>query len=157
MGRYRIDLDIERIAADYAAGAVMAALAARYGVSEPTIRARLLEYGTVPRRPGPARSEPEQMDAIEQDYLKGDGLRVLSGRYGLCSSTLWRHLHRRGVPMRPGGPSRVLPQPWGLRLLYLKHDYTMQEIGNMYGLSRQAVQQALKRGGIQAKCRKKAK
>ena len=139
MGRRRIELNVEQIAANYTAGMTMMDLAIRHDVSQATIRARLLEQRITPRPKG-SRKLKLDMEEIERGYRNGKTLSQLAQQCGASVSTVWQRLRDSGVPKYPRG---LLPNTSILAWLYFERGETMAAIGNRYGVTRQGVSWAL--------------
>lgn len=141
MGRRRIELNVEQIAANYTAGMTMMDLAIRHDVSQATIRGRLLEQRITPRRTGARKLKLDlDMEEIERGYRNGKTLSQLAEQCGASVSTVWERLRDSGVPKYPRG---LLPDTSILECLYFQQGKTMAAIGNMYGVTRQGVFWAL--------------
>jgi lambda repressor-like predicted transcriptional regulator len=94
-----------------------------------------------PRRRDPL-CVPTDVDPLEvlRDYLAGDPLRVVAGRYGRSMTWVRRLLDRYGVPRRPrGGVPEPVPVEWIVRL---RDDACLSwaEIARITGLSDRTLQ-----------------
>ena len=86
-GRRKIILPIERVIYDYGSGMTYAELAEKYGVSETTIRKRLIEAGVQQERRGRGKINLP-MDQIWFDYESGMSPIALGEKYGVSPPTI---------------------------------------------------------------------
>ena len=110
------------------------------------------------QRGRPRRFGPVVEKSVAWNYRYGRTMQSMAGILGCNRQTIRDMLKRQGVqPRRPGptGPTgprpgqynadRVLPD--NATLLRLRQTMTLKAIGDRYGVSYQAVQQALRRSG----------
>jgi len=94
----------------YKEGATFARLAERFGVSDSTIRSRLLKRGTKLRKGPPPRQY--DWDGIAADYQAGLSARRVARKHRTSTRKVMAEIRRRGIPIhkageRKGHPSRT--------------------------------------------------
>ncbi len=72
-------------------------LANKYNVSTRTIAHHISMHGGLHKSPGTKKIDDETSLSIYNDYVSSDiSMRELAKRYGVCSSTIKRHINRHG-------------------------------------------------------------
>ena len=84
-------------------------------------------------------------------YQAGETLQQIATSAGVSLQTVWSHLQKQGVPMRPRGNvrgtklSRKGRPSWHAEAVALRaQGLTLKAIGQRFGVSFQAVHQALR-------------
>lgn len=91
------------------------------------------------------RLSAEQMDQVVADYVTGLSSVVVGRRYGINPSTVLENVRARGIERRPRS-SAIIVGPKLERAIQLREEGCTQEnIGNEFGVSRDAVRRALGR------------
>jgi len=112
-GRWRVRVDVEAMAADYRAGATIAEVAERHGLSYATAHRRLHAAGVAirpggaqPGRPGGRGPARVDVAAAAADYRAGASIAAIADRQGVSYWAVRRRLRAAGVALRP--PGRVV-------------------------------------------------
>jgi transposase len=152
--RKHIELPIAEIVAKYEAGKSSLEIARQYGVHFNTIIGRLHKAnvkmrsgGSYPRcRYGPHKKQWDVQVAILDYKQRGITQMAVAKLYNISHNTVNRTFHRMGVaPNRRGR----LPIPIPEHVLEMfTQGKTMEEIGRVEGVTKQAISSRLKRHGI---------
>lgn len=126
------------------------AIAARFGVSDGTVRSRMKAAGVPPRKP--AISDPATLSISEMRrlYEKEKWAYVRIGRAaGISATTVRLRLEAAGVTIKKPGPSpAVLAEA---RRLYVDEELTQMEVAARMGVGRTPVVAYLKAAGVKSR------
>jgi len=131
----------------------MAAIAARYGVSPDTIRARLLAAGVTPRRapprPVPPRptTTPVPVEEAAARYRQGATLTELAAAYAVTRWTIRRRLAAAGVPLRSRAPVPI-PIPVQEAAGLYRSGQTLRQLAGRYGVCETVIYDRLTQAGV---------
>lgn len=145
--RKGMDLSMDRVIADYQAGATLMELGAKYGVSYMTIQRRLVDCGVHirPRTNKIDRDTP----SIAAAYRAGATIVEIAAQFGCSTATIYTALRAADVPMRPRGRvrgrSRQSEQREREIITLRQQGRTCAEIANKFGITRQRVSQIVAR------------
>ena len=148
MGRRYINLPMEKVISDYQSGMTLKALCEKYGVSQPTMRGRLISAGV-------RRSNINlPMEQVIYDYESGMTLIALGEKYGVSYRTIRDRLVSAGVQIRKytlGKWVERISKKQGrnekIAEMY-QQGKTLQEVGNEFGLTGERVRQILNKIGV---------
>lgn len=154
-GINRIELP-ESVIDDYQAGITARELAARHGVSHPTVLSFLDRRG-VPRRraPRPWIRRTLPVEEIVEQYESGSTLIELGERYNVDHNTILRLLDEAGVNRRPPGP-QFNPRaphhtlaPEAIRMLHAGH--RLRDIAEAFDISEPMLRIVLIKAGVEVR------
>jgi DNA-binding CsgD family transcriptional regulator len=119
-------------------------VAVRLGLTEAAVSSRL-------RRAGINRDRTPQTvtdGKVRELYAQGKSIRVIAAELGIHQRSVWRHLERAGVELRPRGPAgTVLSRPQ-LERLYVTDGLPLAEISRRFEVTPHVVARNLERYGI---------
>lgn len=91
----------KRLADDYKNGASAGELAKRYGLTIPSITARLRKLGVEVRPRGQFSPLNKVKDEVIAAYQNGATLLQIAAAHGVSGPSVMKFLHKHGVEMRP--------------------------------------------------------
>lgn len=91
------------------------------------------------------RMAPEQVEAMVADYRSGIGSWTLARMYGVSDSTVLARLKAAGVELDPSRQAEARRARTDEMRQLKDAGYTLKEIGERYGITRQAVSMRLGR------------
>ena len=155
----KITLDVDQVAADYAAGLTLAQVAEKHGVSHPVI-ARHLDQAGVARRGAPIAYTPELIEQIRTLYVDERLTQTqVADRLGLTQKVVQSAMRHGNIPARGDAVARS-KEGLGGRPIKLNADQrteivrrylegeTGPALGRAYGVSAVAIYHVLQRAGV---------
>ena len=100
MGRRKINLPMEQVISEYESGMTLKKLGEKYGVSDTTIRNRLIEAGVQIRSQGGSFVLEGRNEKIAEMYQQGKSLREVGDEFGLTGEAIRQILKKMGVDAR---------------------------------------------------------
>ncbi|MER5322373.1 hypothetical protein [Streptosporangium roseum] len=143
--RYRrgfaLDLDMDAIAAQYAAGTLVTEIARTHGCSVPLLYQRLRRAGIPADRQGKSRIEAR--DDIVAAYVAGWSMLDICATFGVNNNTVERLASEAGVERRPSGAPRVTD--WDAVIRMADDGHPSKEIAAKVGCTSRQVARVLRK------------
>ena len=142
------NIDDDAMRRRYEEGASILAICCEFGVHQTTVKNRLRAAGVERRKPGKRRWDVDE-DKLRRLYNSGaETIQTLSVRYGVSTTTVSNRLVSMGEYKRtPLGGETKRDETEEMAVLY-RAGYAQHEIGETYGISKQAVSRRLRSIGV---------
>ena len=145
-----LDIDmaeVERMYNDEGMG--LAQIGDVLGVSQCTVRRRMIEHGLKRRRVGPAYKSIMAKASVLREMYEEKRMTVaeVGLAYGVSSPTARRDLEQHGIRIRKQGPFDQAKRDLA-KHLYLEEKLTCAEVGDRLGITGQGAMDLLKRSGV---------
>lgn len=139
-------MDIEKLAADYEAGATARELATQEGCGQEKIRRLLHRHGVTLRPPG-VQPLVLPLQAV-RDYRNGASGEQIAQRYGHPLPTIYDALRRSGVEIRSDARRPRVGLPDEAIEMYDSFGWSINKVARHYNVAPQVVKRCLIEAGV---------
>jgi len=158
--RWKISLEQRKLIAEkYQAGETAQSLAIQYKVTDPTIKAILLDLGIEVRSVSVASGglTPEQKLQVKDLYSKGKTIKDIAGIFDMAQVTISSYLGEYGIDIRPGGfPGLSKEQEDEAVNRYIQGENSV-EIAKSLGFTNSCILKVVRARGTATRTRSEAK
>lgn len=158
--KWKISLEQRKLIAEkYQAGETAQSLAIQYKVTDPTIKAILLDLGIEVRSVSVASGglTPEQKLQVKDLYYKGKTIKDIAGIFDMAPFTISSYLGEYGVDIRPGGFPRLSKEQEEEAVNRYVQGESSVEIAESLGFTNGCILKVVRARGIATRTRSEAK